>query len=59
VNYLKELVSARTPVEVKLRDGATHSGTIEYWDQRFIRLTPASGANLFIFKHDIKYLLEK
>jgi sRNA-binding regulator protein Hfq len=58
-NYLKELVSARTPIEVKLRNGETHSGTLEYWDQRFIRLTPEKGPNLFIFKHDIKYLLEK
>lgn len=58
-NYLRELVAARTPIEVKLRNGQTHSGTIEYWDQRFIRLTPESGPNLFIFKHDIKYLLEK
>jgi host factor-I protein len=52
-------VSAHKAVEVKLRDGQTHSGTIEYWDQRFIRLTPPSGPNLFIFKHDIKYMMEK
>ena len=33
-------------------------GVVEYYDQRFIRLTRAGAPNLFIFKHDIKYLYE-
>jgi len=33
-------------------------GVIEYYDQSFIRLTRRGEANLFIFKHDIKYLME-
>ena len=33
-------------------------GTIEYYDVSFIRLTRDEGPNLFIFKHDIKYIYE-
>ena len=46
-------------VRVKLADGEEVVGTIEYYDQSFIRLTRAGEANLFIFKHDIKYLVEE
>ena len=31
---------------------------IEYYDQSFIRLTRKGEPNLFIFKHDIKYIQE-
>ena len=34
------------------------TGTIEYYDHSFIRLTRKDGPNLFIYKHDIKYLVE-
>ncbi len=34
------------------------TGTIEYYDASFIRLTRDDGPNLFIFKHDIKYIYE-
>ena len=34
------------------------TGTVEYYDQRFIRITRKGEANLFIFKHDIKYFYE-
>ena len=57
--YLKRLIEAATPVRVKLADGEEVVGTIEYYDQSFIRLTRKGQANLFIFKHDIKYLLEE
>ena len=57
--YLKRLIEAATPVRVKLADGEEVVGTIEYYDQSFIRLTRKGEANLFIFKHDIKYLLEE
>ncbi|MGA3097437.1 MAG: RNA chaperone Hfq [Bryobacteraceae bacterium] len=57
--YLKRLIEAATPVRVKLADGEEVVGTIEYYDQSFIRLTRKGAANLFIFKHDIKYLTEE
>src|SRR5580658_6264784 len=58
VKYLKHLIEAKIPVCVKLIDGEEVRGTIEYYDQRFIRITRANVPNLFIFKHDIKYLYE-
>jgi host factor-I protein len=42
-----------------MTDGEEVSGVIEYYDQRFIRLTRAGHPNLFIFKHDIKYMMEE
>ena len=45
-------------VRVKLTDGEEVTGAIEYYDQSFIRLTRDGAPNLFIFKHDIKYIQE-
>jgi host factor-I protein len=58
VRYLKHLIENSTPVRVKLIDGEEVTGTIEYYDHSFIRLTREGAPNLFIFKHDIKYLVE-
>ena len=56
--YLKRLIEDATPVRVKLLGGEEVSGTIEYYDQSFIRLTREGEPNLFVFKHDIQYLRE-
>jgi host factor-I protein len=56
--YLKRLIESATPVRVKMADGEEVKGIIEYYDQSFIRLTRDGQPNLFIFKHDINYLLE-
>jgi len=56
--YLKHLIEHSTPIRVKLADGEEVTGTIEYYDQSFIRLTRKGEPNLFIFKHDIKYIQE-
>jgi sRNA-binding regulator protein Hfq len=58
VRYLKRLIEQKTPVVVKLLDNEEIAGTIEYYDVAFIRVTRTDGPNLFIFKHDIKYLYE-
>jgi len=58
VRYLRHLIDAAIPVHVKLTDGEVVSGTIEYYDHSFIRLTRTDGPNLFIYKHEIKYLVE-
>ena len=58
VRYLKRLIENATPVRVKMADGEEVTGTIEYYDHSFIRLTRKDEPNLFIFKHDIKYLME-
>lgn len=57
--YLKRLIENATPVRVKMEDGEEVAGIIEYYDQSFIRLTRKGEPNLFIFKHDIKYLQEE
>ncbi|MBS1856944.1 MAG: RNA chaperone Hfq [Acidobacteria bacterium] len=57
--YLKRLIESATPVRVKMVDGEEVVGVIEYYDQRFIRVTREGEPNLFIFKHDIKYLSEE
>lgn len=44
---------------VKLRSNEEFEGRIEYYDSAFIRLTRPDEANLFIFKHEIKYLVEQ
>ena len=57
--YLQRLAQDQTPVVVHLRSGETVRGFIEYYDQRFIRLTRQGAPNLFIFKQDIKYVYEE
>jgi sRNA-binding regulator protein Hfq len=58
IKYLKHLIDQKITVCVKLSDDEEVRGVIEYYDQRFIRITRAGAPNLFIFKHDIKYLYE-
>lgn len=58
VKYLKRLIEQQTPVRVKLSDNTEVAGIVEYYDARFIRVTRRNAPNLFIFKHDIKYLAE-
>jgi sRNA-binding regulator protein Hfq len=57
--YLKRLIENATPVRVRMEDGEEVKGTIEYYDQSFIRLTREDAPNLFIFKQDIKYIYEE
>ena len=57
--YLKQLIENGTVVRVKLTDGEEVAGVIEYYDHSFIRLTREGEPNLFIFKHDIKYIMEE
>jgi host factor-I protein len=59
VKYLKKLIENATPVRVKMVDGEEVQGIIEYYDKSFIRITRDGLPNLFIFKHDIKYLVEE
>jgi host factor-I protein len=58
IKYLKRLIEHKTPVRVKLSDNEVVEGVVEYYDQRFLRITRTGEPNLFIFKHDIKYLFE-
>lgn len=56
--YLRSLSERQVPVHVKLCDGETVSGWIEYFDDRMIRLTRESKPNLFIYKHQIRTITE-
>jgi host factor-I protein len=58
VNYLRRLIEDRIPVKVRLSDNQEVQGVIEFYDSHFIRLTREGEPNLFLFKHDIKYLYE-
>lgn len=56
--YLRSLSERQVPVHVKLRDGETVSGWIEYFDDHMIRLTREGKPNLFIYKHQIRTIAE-
>ena len=58
VAYLKSLTEKQQPVVIKLVDGETVHGWIEYYDRNMLRLTRDGQPNLFIFKHQIAYLEE-
>jgi host factor-I protein len=58
VRYLKRLIENETPVRVKLSNDEEIRGVIEYYDASFLRITRNGEPNLFIFKHDIKYVME-
>jgi len=57
--YLRELGEKQRPIRVKLMDGETVNGWIEYYDKRMIRLTRENAPNLFIYKHEIAYIVEE
>src|SRR5579875_1536338 len=57
--YLRSLSERQVPVQVKLRDGETVSGWIEYFDDRMIRLTREGKPNLFIYKNQIRTITEQ
>src|ERR1700760_3751531 len=57
--YLKFLSEKQVTVTVKLRDGESVSGWIEYFDGTMIRLTREGLPNLFIYKHQIRTISER
>ena len=56
--YLTHLVQEKTPVIVKLVNDDEISGWIEYYDKDFIRLTRDNAPNAFIYKAQIKLIIE-
>ena len=56
--FLKALGEKQKLVSVKLADGQTVRGWIEYYDKHMVRLTRDGAPNLFIFKHEIMYIAE-
>ena len=56
--YLRSLSDRQVNVQVKLRDGETVRGWIEYFDEGMLRLTREGKPNLFIYKHQISSITE-
>jgi host factor-I protein len=56
--YLRFLSEKQVRVTVKLRDGESVSGWIEYFDDTMIRITREGRPNLFIYKHQIRTISE-
>jgi host factor-I protein len=56
--YLKSLSERQVTVNIKLRDGETVRGWIEYFDDSMLRLTRVGHPNLFIYKHQIRSISE-
>jgi len=56
--YLRSLSERQVNVQVKLRDGETVRGWIEYFDDGMLRLTRDDKPNLFIYKHQIRSISE-
>jgi host factor-I protein len=56
--YLRSLSERQVAVTVKLSDGETVRGWIEYFDDGMLRLTREGKPNLFIYKHQIQTITE-
>jgi sRNA-binding regulator protein Hfq len=57
--YLSQLIQNKAPVIVKLVNDDEISGWIEYYDKNFIRLTRDNAPNVFIYKEQIKFIIEQ
>jgi host factor-I protein len=56
--YLRSLSDRQVIVTIKLRDGETVRGWIEYFDDSMLRLTRENLPNLFIYKNQIRNISE-
>lgn len=56
--YLRSLSDRQVPVTIKLRDGESVRGWIEYFDDSMLRLTREGLPNLFIYKQQIRTISE-
>jgi host factor-I protein len=56
--YLRSLSDRQVIVTIKLRDGETVRGWIEYFDDAMVRLTRENQPNLFIYKNQIRTISE-
>jgi host factor-I protein len=59
VKYLRYLIDQEIPVCIRLSSNEEVKGVIEFYDSNFIRVTRDNQPNLFLYKHDIKYLYEE
>lgn len=55
---MRSLSERQVNVMIKLHDGETVRGWIEYFDDGMLRLTRDGKPNLFIYKHQIQTISE-
>lgn len=55
---LRRLIESRARVRLRLTSDEEVEGSIEFFDESFLRLTRDGDPNLFVYKHDVKYLWE-
>ena len=53
--YVKQMQS-KTPMVIKLKDGETLKGVIEWYDKTCLKVNREGEPNLLIFKSNIKYM---
>jgi host factor-I protein len=56
--YLRRLADSRKKIRIRLLSNEEIEGSLEFFDESFLRLTRDGEPNLFIYKHDVKYLWE-
>src|ERR1035441_8730904 len=56
--YLRSLCDRQVNIQIKMRDGETVRGWIEYFDEGMLRLTREGKPNLFIYKQQILTIAE-
>lgn len=56
--YLRRLADSRQKIRIRLLSNEELEGSLEFFDESFLRLTRDGEPNLFIYKHDVKYLWE-
>lgn len=56
--YYKKQMDNKTKMVLVLQDGEELRGTIEWYDRNCIKLHRASGPNLLVLKHNVKYIFK-
>jgi host factor-I protein len=57
--YYKKQMDNRTPMVVVLQDGEELRGVIEWYDRSCIKLHRDGAPNLFVLKHNVKYMFKE
>ena len=53
--YVKQM-NNRTRLEIELIDGTSVKGTLEWYDERCLKIKKEDGDNIILFKHFIKLI---
>lgn len=53
--YVKQM-NNKTPLSFELVSGEAINGTIEWYDERCLKIKKSDGSNIIVFKHYIKFI---